>query len=387
VLAAICSAADTTALSSLHANPANAFQNFVRREAVGPSSSDPSDVDKASAVISTRGVRYVAPHSHELLKQSPADVDKQPAAASLVQATESDVAKVTSGTTQDQTPDAAKENPAYFGIGTATFLAALALMAFGLRKLNYQEEPEGMLAEGNPQDEDVPARDSREPVHPGENIPYRIQQVLVSWLFITASVVYFLYFLALQAGFDEIRHWFVVVALLFWLIGFVVQAHWTYTAAYSRTQMIALWWKIKACVVGQVHPIALIMGMKESDPEVWWPALAGVVFWHFGNMITSAGYYFDPPASSNNQEGMMSHKNLQTTEAWADQLATWALLISYVSITWWGGHVENQLADVRNPGVTFCQFSGVLCFLLASCIKCEWCNGFRNCRHRPETAA
>ena len=98
-----------------------------------------------------------------------------------------------------------------------------------------------------------------------------------------------------------------------------VLAHWTYTAAYSRTQMIALWWKIKACVVGQVHPIAMIMGMKESDPEVWWPALAGVAFWHIGNMITSAGYYFDPPASSNNQEGMMSHKNLQTTEAprWA----------------------------------------------------------------------
>lgn len=290
-----------------------------------------------------------------------------------------------------------RPNDAYFGVGTGTFLLALVLLAVTMKKFNYLSEPDGGqstgLAEANPQgEEDEPQRRlsarlsnaSVNPIHRGNFVPFRLQQVLVSWIFIVASIAYFLDFLALQAHFYKARHYFGVVASLLWMFGFLLHLHWQFSVGSSFLQYIAASFKVMACVLGQVHPFSMIMGSKETDPWVWWPALAGITLWHIGNLIGFVDFSYHPMPALDAEGSHMAHGNLPRTEMCIDTAATTLLVFAAICTTQWMGRPENQLVHTGNPLEVFGQFGGALLFLVASVIKCEWCNGFRNCSHAQQ---
>lgn len=287
-------------------------------------------------------------------------------------------------------------NDAYFGVGTGTFLLALVLLAVTMKKFNYLSEPDGdqstVPTEANPQGEEQPQRRlsarlsnaSVNPIHPGNFVPFRLQQVLVSWIFIVASIAYFLDFLALQAHFNKARHYFGVVASLLWLVGFLLQLHWQFSVGSSFMQYIASSFKVMACIMGQVHPFSRIMGSKETDAWVWWPALAGIALWHIGNLIGFVDFSYHPMPALDPEGSHMAHGNLPRTEMCVDAAATTLLVLAAVCTTQWMGHPEKQLVSTNNPFEVFLEFGGALLFLAASVIKCEWCNGFRNCSHSQQ---
>jgi len=366
-----------------------------------------SKQEVSSAVISSSGIRYISSHSrdhtsaasavqtqgahpgtaHERAEQYRASHKRAPVAKPEIPSSAEFVSTVHASAAGADVKIHEKPNMTYFSVGMVAFLATLVLTVLSTRMLNFLQEDTGMLAEGNPQgDEDEPERRaiSRNVTHPGDQIPHRMQQVLISWIFITASFAYFMVYLALQAGLPQLQHWCGVVASLVWLMGFLILLHWQISEGSSKAQQISTVFKALACFFGQVHPAALIMGCKESDPGVWWPPVLGIFLWHFGNIVASVDYYFTPPEGTDRNASILSHRNLPVTEAWIDQSATWLLLIAAFSITHWLGKDEDQLLPTSNWAVTLCQFGGVTLWLLASILKCEWCNGFRNCSHRPE---
>merc|ERR1719174_2401211 len=101
---------------------------------------------------------------------------------------------------------------------------------------------EVVLFAENPQDESGEAREmsqDRLPVtHPGDQIEFRLQQVLVSWIEIVASIVYFMDFLALQSDLIKVRHWFGAMAQFLWLLGFLLHLHWQHSVGTTRVQLV-----------------------------------------------------------------------------------------------------------------------------------------------------
>lgn len=343
-----------------------------------------------TAVFSSRGTEYVSRTGIAGHTRDHAGRHDLPLQSATVVALLRDVGpNISQSASSAPMAEDEKPNMPYFAVGVTTFFVAMALMVISTQKLGYRQDGLGVLPEtnlGNPQAEDEPSRedsvDVLPPQHPADNIQYRLQQVLVSWIFIIASIAYFLYYLALQANIFRLQHWFGVVASLQWLFGFMVHIHWLMSTGASRTQLVSNHIKVWACIFAQVHPFSMIMGLKESDPGVWWPPLLAVLLWHVGNIISCAEIYF--VGAYDARAGLLAHANLPVIENWVDQLATWLLVTAAFAITDWGGRPGAQLLPMKNVAVTSCQFGGAALFLFASCIRCEWCNGFRNCSHRPD---
>jgi hypothetical protein len=348
-----------------------------------------SDNGAMSAVVSSQGIKYLDnKHNHSSRERlytvaaeegELVDTEIRPFEPFLLHVAKNGTTSTHAGGTPNS------PNVLYFVIGATVFLVACIAMIFYTQKLGFRQVAGEVVLFQNPQDEEPQAREaSQDMVHPGDQIRYRLQQVLISWIFIVASIVYFCDYLALQAGLNKVRHWFGVLASVQWLFGFLILLHWQHSVGTSRTQLGSSHLKAWSCLFQQVHPVAMTMGYKESDSWVWWTAFVGILFWHIGNLISCFDYARNPPAGANRNGSLVSHGNIPVTEVWLDQLATWLLLIAVVSITQWGGHPDAQLEPVTNWGVTFCQFGGATLFLLASVLRCEWCNGFRNFSHRTE---
>jgi hypothetical protein len=346
-----------------------------------------SDEGAVSAVVSSQGVKYFAPKQNHSFNERTytiaAEGELVDSGHPISETFFVNVAK--NGTTSTELAGApAKPHILYFGIGVATFLVGCALMVIYTQKLGFRQVAGEVVLFQNPQDEEPQAREvsqSQDIVHPGDQIQHRLQQVLISWIFIVASIVYFCDYLALQAGLDKVRHWFGVIASMQWLFGFAIHLHWQHSVGTSWVQLGSSHLKLWSCFLQQVHPLAMIMGCQESDRWVWWPPFFGILLWHMGNLISCFDFWRNPPAGVNRNGSVFAHPNIPVTEVWLDQLATWLLLIAAISITEWGGRPENQLVQLRNFGVTFCQFGGATFFLFASVVRCEWCNGFRNFSH------
>lgn len=268
----------------------------------------------------------------------------------------------------------------------AVFIVSFGLMVAGMQALGFRQVEPGTGIQDNPQDEDAPASASAEArvTHPGSNVPYRMQQVLVSWIHMVASIVFFMDFLALQADFGMFRHWCGVVSSTQWLLGFIIQVHWHHSVDDDYAVILSVYLKAVACIFGNVHPLSMIMGLKESDPGVWWPAFAANSMWHIGNLITCIQFRLHPPAGTDRDQGWLFHGNFPITEAWIEQVATWSLVVSAALTTEWFGNRKSQLVNTKSWIIAFCQFSGAFFFLLGSVLHCEWCDGFRNWSHVRE---
>jgi hypothetical protein len=280
-----------------------------------------------------------------------------------------------------------KPNMLYFGIGASAFLLACALMIGYTQRLGFRQVAGDVVLFENPQDAPEDAhelsQDRRRVVtHPGDQIQFRMQQVLISWIFIVASIVYFMDYLASQASLPKVRHWFSAVASLSWLLGFLLHLHWQHSVGSNRYQQFSSHLKIWACVFQQVHPFSMIVGCTESDPGVWWPTLVGIALWHAGNVVAVTDFAVHPPLGFNRRSSPVSHANIPVTEMWVDKFATWLLLAAAICTTEWNGRPEAQLIPSNRWIVVVCEFGGATLFLLSSVLRCEWCNGFRNCSHQ-----
>lgn len=356
----------------------------------------------AAAVISSSGVKFVAagkgnkahnvssPEGREVVSLEEMGTRQRTTFSGLTAPTSSSAANSTNETIEEEAEEeivyVEKHPPkkVYFSVAMAVFMVSFVAMVISLESLGYRQVEPGSGGE-NPQDEDAPAA-SRAPrvTHPGSDVPFRLQQVLISWIHIIASIVYFMDFLALQADFGMFRHWCGVVSSTQWLLGFMVQIHWHHSVGDNDAVLASAYMKAVACIFSNVHPLAMMTGSKESDPGVWWPAFVAIALWHVGNLIICIHFKVQPPNGSRQDRGWLFHGNLPITEAWIDQGATWFLIISSLLTTHWLGKNSDQLVSTKSWGIAGCQFAGAAAFLFGSCLHCEWCDGFRNWSHREQ---
>merc|ERR1719453_809737 len=262
------------ALSLLLAGAAADVQSQIGRAQEGPDGtrvlrkeSETTSTEEGhpiSAVVSDHGVKYVSisQHSRSGYSHKQLETAHNAAASHFEEARKGNLEAVapdvTDATTTSDGTIRKEPNAVYFGVGLGTFLLALPLLAIGLSKFNYLEVPEVPLTQGNPQDEgeedDAPVPVSVDPEHPGNKVKHRMQQVLVAWLFIVASIAFFLDYLALQAHLEKARHYFGMFAMVLWLLGFLIHFHWQISVEIVKLQLLASFFKVMACVMLQVHP-------------------------------------------------------------------------------------------------------------------------------------
>jgi hypothetical protein len=270
----------------------------------------------------------------------------------------------------------------FFAIALSTFLVALVAFVVSLRKMNYNQEPEG--AQSNPQSaDDEPSREigSSSSQHPGNEVPLRKQQVMISYIYILGSITFYF---QLQVELMSIRNWFGIVSFLFWDIGFFLELLWLMSVGGSPTQKIAAVINIVACAVGQIQPISQIIGT-----DLWWPSVTTMVIWYMGSCVSCIDVLLNPGPHVSSSAGVLSHSNLVVTERFVEVTGALVLVIGTALATPWWGNPKKQLAAETNPAVFSCCWSGATLFLLKSCVRCEWCNGFRawsNCADGTERA-
>ncbi|CAE8657181.1 unnamed protein product [Polarella glacialis] len=218
-----------------------------------------------------------------------------------------------------------------------------------------------------------------------KQVPHQAQQVLISWIFILASTTLFLDFLSLQqlvAGgssyFVKLNNWFGVVSCFSWLLGFAVLQHWLVRVKATLGGRAGAWTKLVAALFFNLQPMTGTAGTA-GGAGLWWSNLAGISFFHAGNLISCADFRLNTPPGADRAKGWLYHGNLPITGMWVYQLATWFLVCGNLLSCGWGGSPSASWEPVGRETVRICQYSGSLLLLLGSCIYCHWCDGFRTC--------
>merc|ERR1719462_65937 len=96
-------------------------------------------------------------------------------------------------------------------------------------------------------------------------IPYRLQQVLINWVFIVASLALLLDFGALQAllrgelaeptYFAELCNWFGVLSCVGWFSGFTLLAHWLHSVGGTSMALTGCYLKLVAAIFFNLQPM------------------------------------------------------------------------------------------------------------------------------------
>lgn len=236
----------------------------------------------------------------------------------------------------------------------------------------------------------IVARDSG---HPGDKVPFRTQQVLISWVFSFASLTLLLDFLALQAlmhngnaYFAALSNWFGVVSCVLWFLGFVLLIHWLHSIGATLGGLVGAYLKLVAAVFFNLQPMTGTANQPGTGGPsgLWWSNLVGIILFHMGNMVSCADFWVNPPPGSKRSAGWLFHGNLPITAMWVYQLATWFLVAgNLIACNWSGDEVTKQWVATGEWTVEMCQVAGALLLLLGSLIFTAWCNGFTNFAHQP----
>lgn len=228
-------------------------------------------------------------------------------------------------------------------------------------------------------------------------IPYRMQQVTLNWIFIVASVALILDFAALQdmirnlatpGGmnmFDELCNWFGVVSCICWLGGFIILAHWLHSVGATSMGLAGCYLKVIASVLFNLQPMTGTMNdaMLGGPAGLWWSNLAGILFFHTGNIVSCLDFYLHTPPGASKRMGWGYHGNLPITAMWVYQAATWFLVGSNAMACSFNGASWAPLVPTPKMPVFVCQFAGSFLLLAGSIIYTVWCDGFRNFSHPP----
>merc|ERR1712176_857632 len=134
-----------------------------------------------------------------------------------------------------------------------------------------------------------------------------MQQVVVNWVFIIASVALILDFGALQElmvdpahpdSFAALCNWFGVVSCVCWFAGFVFLAHWLHSAGATPMGLTGCYMKLIASCFFNLQPMTGTMNIRQGA-GFWWSNLTGILFFHFGNIVSCLDFYLHPLPGSN----------------------------------------------------------------------------------------
>lgn len=223
------------------------------------------------------------------------------------------------------------------------------------------------------------------------SVPHRMQQVLISWVFIFASATLLLDFLALQDllrnpipdWFAELGNWFGIVSCMSWLLGFVLLVHWLHAVGATPMGLAGAYLKVAASVFFNLQPMTGTMNDRAlgGAAGLWWSNVVGITFFHIGNLVACADFALHRSPGSSKTRGVLYHGNLPITGMWLYQLSTWCLLAGNVLSCAWGGDHANALMDTNTSFVYTMQVVGSLGLLGGSVVYGVWCDAFHNWSH------
>lgn len=230
--------------------------------------------------------------------------------------------------------------------------------------------------------------------HPANQIPYRMQQVVISWTFILASIFLELDFLsfqnlqgALKSGqapsyFASLCNWFGVLQGWLWLQGFTFLAHWLHSLSATSGALLGCYLKLAASVFFCLQPMTGVAGTR-LGAGLWWSNLVGILLFHSGNCVSVFDFAMNTPPGADKQRGWLYHGNLPITGMWIYWLATWILVGSNLLACQWHGDAKAAWQDGNSAIVQILMYSGAFFLLLGSVVYAIWCNGLSNFSHNP----
>jgi hypothetical protein len=226
-----------------------------------------------------------------------------------------------------------------------------------------------------------------------KQIPHQAQQVLISWIFIFASVTLFLDFVGLQSlvrcldpdancgSFEMyivgLDNWFGTISCIWWFTGFVVLQHWLARIGATKYGQFGCFLKLVAAIFFNLQPMTGVAGTR-GHAGLAWSNLTGILLFHSGNLVSCADFFVFPPPGSNKRGGWLEFGNLPITGMWIYQLATWFLVAGNLITCDWTGAVTSQWLPTSHWSVKMCQYVGSLLLLVGSLVYCSWCNGFKS---------
>eukprot|EP00405_Crypthecodinium_cohnii_P044104 CAMPEP_0206585000 /NCGR_PEP_ID=MMETSP0325_2-20121206/36131_1 /ASSEMBLY_ACC=CAM_ASM_000347 /TAXON_ID=2866 /ORGANISM="Crypthecodinium cohnii, Strain Seligo" /LENGTH=338 /DNA_ID=CAMNT_0054092413 /DNA_START=43 /DNA_END=1056 /DNA_ORIENTATION=- len=173
-------------------------------------------------------------------------------------------------------------------------------------------------------------------------VPHRMEQVLISWIFIVASATLLLDFGALQAlvrekpghfeAFAELCNWFGVISCYSWFIGFVFLAHWLGCVGAGPISKAGCYFKLVAAFFFNLQPATGTMNdpLLGGPAGLWWTNVTGIVLFHIGNCLSCFDFWLYCTPGGDKKQGWFFYGNLPITGMWCYQMATWALVAGNV---------------------------------------------------------
>jgi len=223
-----------------------------------------------------------------------------------------------------------------------------------------------------------------------KQVPHQSQQVLISWLFIFASITLFLDFAALQAlvaaltggsapsYFASLGNWFGVSSCVMWLIGFAILVHWLKRIGATPMGILGAVLKLVASVFFNLQPMTGTAQTRDGA-GIWWSNLVGIILFHSGNLVSCLDFFLHTPPGADTKKGFFYHGNLPITGMWIYQVATWFLVVGNLISCAWDGDDDKQWAKTNDTSVIVCQYVGSLLLLVGSLVYGAWCNCYLSC--------
>merc|ERR1719456_1642026 len=176
-----------------------------------------------------------------------------------------------------------------------------------------------------------------------KQVPHQAQQVLISWIFILASITLFLDFVGLQSlvkclpdqtkcsstenYFWKLDNWFGTVSCVWWITGFAILQHWLARLPATKGGQLGCFLKLMASVFFNMQPMTGVAGTRGGAGFAW-SNLTGILLFHSGNLVSCTDFFMNPPPGSNKRGSWFEHGNLPITGMWIYQLATWFLVFA-----------------------------------------------------------
>lgn len=217
-----------------------------------------------------------------------------------------------------------------------------------------------------------------------EGIPYRLEQVMISFTFILASVFLELDFISFQclqsalkesppdpSYFASLCNWFGTLQGWLWLQGFILLAHWLHSVGATNCSLLGCYLKMLASLFFCLQPMTGVAGTR-SGAGLWWSNLVGIICFHTGNMVSVLDFRMNTPPGASRSKGWLFHGNLPITGMWIYLMATWCLLGSnFLSCEWSG---NKSWMDADSLTVQLLMYIGGGLLFLGSCVYAIWCN-------------
>lgn len=217
----------------------------------------------------------------------------------------------------------------------------------------------------------------------GRQVPFQAQQVLISWVFLFASVTLLLDFISLQmlstgTYFSKLNNWFGVVSCMAWILGFAVLIHWLLRLSATKGSLFGAGLKLVASVFFNLQPMTGV-AQTAGGAGLWWSNLVGILFFHIGNLVSCADMWAYPSPGVDFKKRFFAHGNLPVIGMWVYQLATWFLVMANMLACAWSGDPSKAWLELDSWAVQMCQYVGASLLAVGSLIYLTWCDGLKTC--------